>query len=130
MFSWFPVCPESWVQPYIGVGGHYTKFDDHRVRANAEDFLIDFGNGAIPTDGRVRYEDDWGWVAQVGIDILFGRDSNWLVNAAVMYLDTEVQADLQYRINDDDFAVSPVRSVRADFDLDPWIYNLGIGYKF
>lgn len=131
MLNWFPVCPESWVQPYVGIGAHYTDFDNHNVRGIAEDFLVEFGGAVDPVDGRVRYEDDWGWGAQAGVDILFGRDSNWLVNAAVMYLDTEVKADLHYRIErGGDFFFDPVRAVRSDFDFDAWVWNLGIGYKF
>lgn len=131
MVNWFPVCPESWVQPYVGIGAHYTSFDNHNVRGVAGDFLVDFAGGlADPLDARVRYKDDWGWAAQAGIDIMFGRDSNWLVNAAVMYLDTDVNADLHYRIDADSPIVNPIRAIRADFDMDPWVYNLGIGYKF
>jgi opacity protein-like surface antigen len=129
MVNWFPVCPESWVQPYVGIGAHYTSFDNHDVRGVARDFLADFAGALEPVDGRVRYENDWGWGAQLGVDIMFGRDSNWLANAAVMYLDTEADADLHYRIEAERF-VNPIRALRTDFDLDPWVYNLGIGYKF
>lgn len=130
MANWFPVCTESWVQPYVGIGAHYTDFDNHNVRGRFADFLVDYAGGVTPLDGRVRYDDDWGWAAQAGVDIMFGRDSNWLVNAAVMYLDTDVKADLHYRVDNENFFYDTVRAIRTDFDLDPWVYNLGIGYRF
>lgn len=131
MANWFPVCTESWVQPYIGVGAHYTEFDNHHIRSPVSDLLVDFAGASVPFDGRVRYEDDWGWAGQIGVDIMFGRDSNWLVNAAAIYLDTEVKADMHYRVDHGDFfADTAVRALRTDFDFDPWVYNLGIGYRF
>lgn len=131
MANWFPVCTESWVQPYIGIGAHYTDFDNHNIRTPVADVLVDFAGASEPFDGRVRYDDDWGWAGQIGVDIMFGRDSNWMANAAVMYLDTEVKADLHYRVDNDNFrSGTAVRALRTDFDFDPWVYNLGIGYRF
>ncbi|WP_323843815.1 OmpW/AlkL family protein [Microbulbifer magnicolonia] len=124
-FNWFPVCPESWVQPYVGVGINYSEYDDQNVRVGIDDFLVDFAGGVEPANGRIFYEDDWGWNAQVGIDIMFGRNSSWLVNGAIMYMDAEVEGDLHYNIG------APfVNAVRSSFDFDPWVYNIGIGYKF
>ncbi|WP_346839536.1 OmpW family outer membrane protein [Microbulbifer sp. SAOS-129_SWC] len=126
MFNWFPVCTESWVQPYVGIGANYTDFDSLTLRGNANDYLsiVDDGLG-VDYPGRVYVDNRWGWAGQVGVDILFGRDSNWLVNAAVQYLDVETTMDIHYPVEN-----NYVNSIRTDLDVDPWIYNLGIGYKF
>jgi len=126
MFNWFPVCTESWIQPYIGIGANYTDFDNFNLRENANDYLaiVDDGMG-IDYPGRVRVDGGWGWAGQVGVDILFGRDSNWLVNAAVQYLDVQTNVDIHYPVEN-----TFVNAIRTDLDVDPWVYNLGIGYKF
>ncbi|MEW5249573.1 OmpW family protein [Microbulbifer sp. 2201CG32-9] len=129
--NWFPVCPESWVQPYVGIGTHYTDFDSVRVREPVNEALAVVGDAVGPA--RLSVGSSWGWVGQVGIDILFGRDSNWLVNASAIYLDMDLTADLDYAVrgltNDDEERLF-YNSVRTKFDPDPWLWNIGIGYKF
>lgn len=131
MVNWFPVCTESWVQPYIGVGTNYTDFDSVNVRQQVNDLLFEYGDAVGP--GRVSVDNSWGWAGQIGIDVLFGRDSNWLVNAAVQYHDVETTTSLRYVVDGVDNAGNPrqfVNTVRTDLDVDPWVYSLGIGYKF
>ena len=131
MINWLPVCPESWVQPYIGVGANYSNFDSVNVRAPVNDLLFEVGDAVGPA--RVSVDDSWGWAAQVGVDVLFGRESNWLVNAAVQYLDVETTSSLRYVVDGVTNTGAPrqfVNSVRTDLDVDPWVYTLGIGYKF
>ncbi|WP_377518141.1 OmpW/AlkL family protein [Microbulbifer taiwanensis] len=128
MVNWFPVCKESWVQPYVGLGGHYTDFDNSSFRVDANDYLASVANAVGPAT--LFLEDDWGWAAQVGVDIMFGRDSNWLVNVAVQYLDMEVAADLHYAVPAIFDPGVSVNAARTDIEVDPWIYNLGIGYRF
>ncbi|SDZ75470.1 Outer membrane protein W [Microbulbifer marinus] len=128
MFNWFPVCIESWVQPYVGIGGHYTDFDNVRFSFDANDYF------ALVSDGigqaRLFVEDTWGWAGQLGVDVMFGRDSNWLVNVAVQYLDVEFDADLHFTVPSEIDPRLFVNAARTDVEFDPWIYNLGIGYKF
>ncbi|WKT59296.1 OmpW family outer membrane protein [Microbulbifer thermotolerans] len=129
MFNWFPVCKESWVQPYVGIGAHYTDYDSVRFRTAANDYLAEVAGAIGPA--KLYLEDDWGWAGQIGIDIMLGRESNWLVNAAVQYLDSDVQTDLHYQAPN--FYFSPttvINAARTDIELDSWVYNLGIGYRF
>lgn len=127
MVNWFPVCKESWVQPYIGLGGHYTDFDNENYSINANDYLAEVAGAIGPA--RLIVDDDWGWAGQLGVDIMLGRDSNWLVNAAVQYLDMEVQTDLHYPVPGF-FDPVVINAARTEIELDSWVYNLGIGYKF
>ncbi len=129
--NWFPVCPESWVQPYIGFGGSYTDFDSSNVKQGFNDLLAEIGGAIGPA--RLSVKDSWGWVGQAGVDILFGRDSNWLVNAAVQYHDVDFSSSLYYPViglgSEGDTRVFE-NAIRATFDPDPWVWNVGVGYKF
>lgn len=133
MVNWFPVCPESWVQPYIGLGGVYTDFDNTTVREPVYLLLEDFADAAPGGNARVAVEDTWGWAGQIGVDVMFGRDSNWLANAALQYHDVETTASVRYIVDGLDNQGDRrqfVNTVRSDLDIDPWVFNLGIGYKF
>ncbi|WP_237061858.1 OmpW/AlkL family protein [Microbulbifer zhoushanensis] len=131
MVNWFPVCQESWVQPYIGFGAVYTDFDSVTVREPVNELLVQVGDAIGP--GRVSVDDTWGWAGQIGIDIMFGRESNWLANAAVQYHDVETTSSLRYAVRGLDNSGDErtfYNTVRTDLDVDPWVFNLGIGYKF
>lgn len=56
------------------------------------------------------------YALQVGAD--YKLDAHWLLNADVkkIFLNTDVS------VNNG--------AVRADVDLDPWVFGLGVGYRF
>lgn len=89
--------------PYVGAGINYTIF-----------YGVDEAKNSIAQD--VDYENSVGWALQIGID--YRLDDNWYINADVkrLFLDTDVN------INNG--------GVKADVDVDPWIFGMGIGYKF
>ncbi|WP_323843816.1 OmpW/AlkL family protein [Microbulbifer magnicolonia] len=128
IFNWFPVCKESWIQPYIGLGGQYTDFDGIRFSVDANDYLAEVANAIGPAT--MFIDDDWGWAGQVGIDIMFGRNSRWFVNAAAQYLDLSLDVDLHYAVPVEFDPGVTISAAVTDVDFDPWVYNLGIGYRF
>ena len=95
--------PKSRFSPYIGAGINYTVF-----------YAVDEAKNSIAKD--VDYENSIGWALQIGAD--YRLDDHWYVNADVkrLFLDTDVN------INNG--------GVKADVDVDPWIFGMGIGYKF
>lgn len=95
--------PKGVVSPYVGAGVNYTVF-----------YGVDEPNNGIIYD--VDYENSFGWALQVGVDVRVAE--NWYLNADVkrLFLDTDVE------LNDG--------AVRADVDVDPWIFGVGVGYKF
>ncbi|WGL16752.1 outer membrane beta-barrel protein [Microbulbifer bruguierae] len=121
--DWYPVCIESWIQPYIGIGVNYTDID--------QDFLRPVFTDNTGRYGLINFGSSFGWTAQVGVDIEFGRGANWLFNASAMYVD----ADPEIEIGVDDVILSNgiiLDSVRYkdNLEFDSWIFNLGVGYKF
>lgn len=95
--------PKERFSPYIGAGINYTIF-----------YAVDEAKNSIATD--VDYENSVGWALQIGVD--YRLTDSWYINADVkrLFLDTDVN------INNG--------GVKADVDVDPWIFGMGIGYKF
>ena len=91
------------ISPYVGAGVNYSIF-----------YAVDNPNKGPVTD--VDYENSFGWALQAGVDVRVA--DNWYVNADVkrLFLDTDVN------INHG--------AIKADVDIDPWIFGMGIGYKF
>ncbi len=91
-------------KPYAGVGVNYTIFYDSKLLPGA------------PL-AEIHYKDRFGWALQAGFDYTLG-DSPWFVNADVkrIFLKTKVKTT-------GGALVTPV-------NIDPWIFGLGIGYRF
>jgi outer membrane protein len=102
--QYFPMESASKFQPYVGVGVNYTTFFDEDVDSELENTL-----GL--TGGDLEVDASWGWSAQFG----------WLINAAVWYIDMETEAKFKFD--------QPV-VIETDVEIDPWVYMIGIGYKF
>lgn len=97
-------------KPYVGAGVQYIDFFDTGTGANRL--------GAT----KVTIDDAFGFTLQAGLDFSLGN--GWYLNADVKktWLDTEVtwhNTALPGRIN-----------VVGDADLDPWIFSIGLGYRF
>lgn len=86
--------------PYLGAGINYTVF------YNAD-------SGAA-TD--IKYRNGFGYALQAGMD--YKLDEKWSLNLDVkkIFLNTDA------RVNGG--------AVRADVDLDPWVFGAGVGYRF
>lgn len=128
--NWYPLAANCLIQPYVGLGVAYVDFE--------EDFVRTIFNERGFRHGVLGLGSDFSWTAQAGVDFNFGPDNTWQVNASVMYVDA--QPDLQVGYDTETSlasfadplnqpAILPVR-VRDDMDFDPWMFNLGIGYKF
>jgi outer membrane protein len=110
--QYFPMESASKFQPYVGVGVNYTTFFDEDVDSELENTL-----GL--TGGDLEVDASWGWSAQFGFD--YAIDEHWLINAAVWYIDMETEAKFKFD--------QPV-VIETDVEIDPWVYMIGIGYKF
>ncbi len=95
--------PKSSFSPYLGAGVNYTFFYNQG------------GESGAVTD--VEYEDGFGFALQAGLDYQFA--DNWSLNFDVkkIFLETDVKVN-GGAIN------------AKDVNIDPWIFGIGIGYKF
>lgn len=96
-------------KPYVGAGVQYIAFFDEGTGANR------LGATSVSID------DAFGFTLQAGLDISIGN--GWSLNADVKktWLDTEVTWH--------NTALGGVNVV-GDADLDPWIFSVGLGYRF
>jgi outer membrane protein len=96
-------------KPYVGAGVQYINFFDEGEGKNV------LGATSVSID------DAWGFTLQAGLDVSIGN--GWSLNADVKktWLDTSVTWH--------NTALGGVNVV-GDADLDPWIFSVGIGYRF
>jgi outer membrane protein len=99
----------SALTPYVGVGLNYTTFF-------SEDTSSEF-DGAVGHSS-MDLDDSWGLAGQLGVD--YTINDNWMVNAAVWYIDIDTDATID----------TPLGKVEADVQIDPLVYMMGVGYKF
>ena len=92
--------PKARFSPYVGAGLNWTLFYDEK-------------SGQFDS---VKYENSFGVAAQAGFDYFI--TDNWLVNVDIkkIWLDTKVKVN--------------GGALHTKADLDPWLFGVGIGYKF
>lgn len=105
---YYPLDGGSAFQPYAGAGINYTWFFDDKLTSEAE------GKGFSGLD----MDDSWGLAAQLGMDYMLG--DNLLLNAHVRYIDIDTTGTTSFA----------GEKVEVDVDVDPFVYMVGLGYKF
>ncbi|BAN46395.1 OmpW family protein [Metapseudomonas resinovorans] len=107
--QYYPMDPNSAFQPYVGAGLNYTLFFDESLTGQRK--AQGFSN--------LDLDNSWGMAAQVGMDYML--TDNVLLNAAVWYIDIDTTATTD---------LAGAGRVKVDVDVDPWVYMMGVGYKF
>lgn len=121
--QWYPRGNAEGWQPYVGVGVNYTKFFDEEVDPVLAGFLVENLPDLGINSAKLSLDDSWGLALQAGVDIPLGE--NWGLNAGVWYIDIGTTADVTLGLDGGSSA-----TVSFDVDIDPWVYNVGIFYKF
>jgi outer membrane protein len=88
-------------KPYVGAGVQYIHFFSE-------------GNSGLGT--KINLDDAFGFTLQAGVDVSIG--GGWYLNADVKK--TFIDTDASWGSS----------GVTAEVDIDPWIYSLGVGYRF
>ena len=109
---YYPLDSKSAFQPYLGAGINYTVIYDESVGSEAQ------------AKGFSNFEADnsWGMAFQVGADYII--TDNILINAQVRYIDIDTTATVENN------AIAPGTRAKVDVDVDPFVYMVGLGYKF
>lgn len=105
---WYPMQSNSAFQPYVGAGVNFTWFFDEELSSTAK---------SAEFDG-LRLDNSWGLAGQVGADFMLTE--NVMLNAQVRYIDISTTGKTS-------LGGDPVE---VDVDVDPWVYMVGLGYKF
>jgi outer membrane protein len=122
MAQWYPRGGQTGWQPYIGAGVNYTIFFDESTDGQLVNLLGDLTNGAV-NDADLSLDDSLGLAAQAGVDIPI--DEHWAFNIGVWYIDINTEAEITAKANG-----TTAAKVKFDVELDPWVYNVGIAYRF
>jgi len=109
LLQYYPMAPSSAFQPYVGAGLNYTVFFDEDLTSARKD--AGFSN--------LELDDSFGLAAEAGFDYML--TDKLLLNASVWYMDINTQATTD---------LAGAGKVKVDVDVDPWVYMVGVGYKF
>ncbi|WAE53366.1 OmpW family outer membrane protein [Stutzerimonas frequens] len=109
---YYPLEKASAFQPYVGAGINYTWFFDDKLTSEAE-------NSGLQLRG-LDMKDSWGLAAQVGMDYML--TDNLMLNAQVRYIDIDTTGTTYSEAAD--------AKIKVDVDVDPFVYMVGLGYKF
>lgn len=113
--------PDGTVRPYVGAGINYTRFMSAHI--NARPALAALGvNGGAGVDAPIDLDrNSFGLAGQVGVD--FKVADKWFINLDVKYV--KIDAD-NVRITG-----GPLKGTKVtDLGIDPWLYSVGVGYRF
>ncbi|WP_110969102.1 OmpW/AlkL family protein [Pseudomonas huaxiensis] len=110
--QYYPMEASSKFQPYAGIGVNYTLFFDEELTSDrkAQGF------------SDMKLKNSVGLAGQLGMDYLV--NDHLLVNAAIWYVDINTEATI-----DGPSALS-IGKTKVDVEVDPWVYMVGLGYKF
>lgn len=109
--QYFFLDASSAIQPYVGIGLNYWLVMDEELSDAAKSAV-----GATSLD----VDDSVGLSYQLGVDFSIGE--HWLINAAVWNIDIDTEAEF--------YASALSADISADIDIDPWVYMIGVGYRF
>ena len=107
---YYPMASSSAFQPYVGLGINSTWFFDTELTSSAE------GKGFTGLD----LDNSWGLAYQVGADYML--TDNIMLNAQVRYIDIDTTGTT--------YLGGGTVKVDVDVDVDPFVYMVGLGYKF
>ena len=101
------------VRGYLGAGVNYTLFFDDSI----DDAVVSPLVGGADVD--VKLSNSIGFAWEVGADVII--DENWLFNVSIWNIDIDTEARLY---------VNDVRVDKIEVEIDPWVYMVGVGYRF
>ena len=120
--NWYPVGDQYFMRPYTGIGINYTDYHDASLDGELQAFLAQ--SDAATGNGDLRLSYSWGPAAQLGADFSFGPDNNFLANIAVLYFKSDSDATITFP------TAAGFQRLYSDVDYDPWVFNLGLSYRF
>jgi outer membrane protein len=118
--QWYPRGGMEGWQPYLGLGVNYTHFFSEKVDGELGAVL---GDLLDVQSAKLSLDDSFGLAAQAGVDVPL--NDKWALNFGVWYIDIGTTADIDVTTGSGANA-----TVSFDVDIDPWVYNIGVAYKF
>ncbi|MFF7709800.1 OmpW family outer membrane protein [Pseudomonas sp. NPDC007930] len=110
--QYYPLAPSSKFQPYAGIGINYTLFFDEDLSSQRKQ--QGFSN--------LKLQDSFGLAGQLGFD--YALSDHLLFNASVWYVDIDTKGTVNGP------TALGVGKTKVNVEVDPWVYMVGLGYKF
>lgn len=109
---YYPLQQQTAFQPYVGAGVNYTTFFNESLSSErkAQGF------------SSLKLEDSFGLAVQIGADYMLTDKA--MINAQVRYVDIDTDASVKGA------TALGITKTKVRVDIDPWVYMVGIGYKF
>jgi len=111
--QYFFLNPKSRFQPYVGLGLNYTLYHNEKLSSEAK---RDYNARSL------KIKDSVGIAAQVGMD--YRITERFVVNASVWKMSMSAKAEWKENWRGGE------QKMKADMDIDPWVYYIGAGFKF
>jgi outer membrane protein len=106
--QWY-VIPEGMLNFYVGLGVNWTYFYSYDLSEDLADLGV--------TD--INFGNSFGFAGDIGVNVNLG--DNWMVNGDIKYILLSTDADIM--VGNDTLD-------RVHVDIDPWVFGLGVGYRF
>ncbi|NHN39602.1 outer membrane beta-barrel protein [Pseudomaricurvus alcaniphilus] len=107
-------------QPYAGLGLNYTIFFEEDVDSDLEALTGTLAGASGPVPMKLKLDNSLGLALQLGAD--YSLDKNWHLNASVRWIDINTDATFNSALG---------KTITVDdVEIDPWVYQVNIGYKF
>ncbi len=116
--NWYPRGGQDGWQPYIGLGLNYTTFFDESVDGELEAALGEIVGLPGPLKADLDLDDSWGLAVRAGVDVSINE--RWSVNASMYWIDIDTEATISTAVAD----------VNFDVEIDPYVWMLGVAYRF
>lgn len=104
------------LKPYIGAGVNYTIFYNRE-------------SGPVVKD--VTYENRFGFATQLGLDYDLGKKLFLNIDVKKIFLSTDATVDASNLTPAGEPELQPVLAgIGAKTKINPWVFGIGLGYKF
>lgn len=118
---WYPIGSAETISPYVGAGLNYTIFFEDDVDGELEAAAGALAGVGGPLPMGLELDDSVGLAAQAGVDVALGQ--SWHINASVRWIDIDTDATFK--------AENGATIITVDnVEIDPWVYQVNIGYTF
>ncbi|MDX1598565.1 MAG: OmpW family outer membrane protein [Marinobacter sp.] len=127
--QYFPMQSGSRVQPYAGIGVNYTHFFEEKTTATLTTAVDGVAQDVLGTAPGTINGTELDLDASVGVALELGID--WMVdehfglNAALWWADISTDATITALADG-----AEAGKITTEVDIDPWVYMVGVTYRF
>ncbi len=127
--QYFPMNSGSQIQPYAGIGVNYTHFFEEKTTNTLTTAVDGVAQSVLGTAPGTINGTELDLDASVGVALELGVDwmlnENFGVNAALWWADISTDATITALADG-----AEAGKITTEVDIDPWVYMVGVTYKF